>query len=119
MFQLQQATEYTPQKFFSESRLSLQILMKLLYKLSHNLELMTIAHDLALARKTVSVWASLVRDAIITYFDINKVKVGGVSDDGTSLIVEMDEILFFIRKYNRGLIRTGQWYVAGVERGSK
>jgi len=104
---------------FSESRLPLQILMKLLYKLSHNIEIMTIAHDLVLTRKTVSVWASLVRDAIITYFEKNKVKVGGFSDDGTSLIVEMDESLFFKRKYNRGLIRNGQWYVAGVERGSK
>ena len=82
--------------------------MKLLYKLSYNLELITITHDIVLARKTVSVWASLVRDAIITYFDINKVKVGGFSDDGTILIVEMDESLFFKRKYNRG-----------VERGSK
>ena len=77
--------------FFSESRLSLQILMKLSYKLSHNLELMTISHDLVLARKTVSVWASLACDVIITYFDTNKVKVGGFSDNGISLIVKMDE----------------------------
>ena len=75
---------------------------------------MTVAHDLGLSRKTVSAWATLVREAIITYFEENKVKIGG-----TNVIVEMDESLFFKRKYNRGLIRNGQWYVAGVERGTK
>jgi transposase-like protein len=45
--------------------------------------------------------------------------LGGLDEFGIPKVVEIDEILFFRAKYNRGNHTTGQWYVGGVERGSK
>ncbi|KAG0441294.1 hypothetical protein DMUE_1156 [Dictyocoela muelleri] len=39
--------------------------------------------------------------------------------DGTSNIVEIDKSLFFKRKYNRGRVTNGQWYLLEVERETK
>jgi transposase-like protein len=49
---------------------------------------------------------------------LNKTKIGGVLEDGSSIIVEIDEILFFKRKYNRGIVRNRMWYVRWIQRGS-
>jgi hypothetical protein len=50
---------------------------------------------------------------------INKEKLGRYNEDGTSKTVEVDESLFFKRKYNRGGAREQTWYIGGVERVSK
>lgn len=42
--------------------------------------------------------------------------VGGVNDDGTPIIVEVDESLFCKMKYGRGHSVQGVWVVGGVER---
>ncbi len=46
-------------------------------------------------------------------------KVGGINHDGTSKVVEIDESYFFKRTYNRGHATEGQWFVGGIERGTK
>jgi transposase-like protein len=45
--------------------------------------------------------------------------LGGRDEFGIPKVVEIDESLFFRAKYNRGNHTIGQWYVGGVERGSK
>jgi hypothetical protein len=42
-----------------------------------------------------------------------------LDDDGYPKIVEIDESMFFKRKYNRGRIINGQWFVGGIQRNSK
>ncbi|KAJ8651267.1 hypothetical protein O0I10_013250 [Lichtheimia ornata] len=47
---------------------------------------------------------------------IEDMRVGGVNDDGTPIIVEVDESLFCKMKYGRGHSVQGVWVVGGVER---
>lgn len=105
--------------FFFESRLNLVTIAKLMYKLSANLEMLNISHDLDVHRNCVSKWARIILHSVVHYFEIYKVKIGGIEANGTPKIIEMDESLFFKRKYNRGTIREGRWYVGGVERGTR
>lgn len=44
--------------------------------------------------------------------------LGGLNDDFTSKVVEIDESKFFHRKYHRGQWRQGHWVFGGVERES-
>ena len=41
-----------------------------------------------------------------------------MNEDGTSVVVEIDETKFFHRKYHRGQWRPGHWVFGGIERGS-
>ena len=41
-----------------------------------------------------------------------------MNEDGTSVVVEIDETKFFHRKYHRGKWRPGHWVFGGIERGS-
>ncbi|KAG0439992.1 hypothetical protein DMUE_2062, partial [Dictyocoela muelleri] len=43
----------------------------------------------------------------------------GFNEDGIRKIVEIDESYFFKRKYNRGRLTNGVWYIGGIERGSR
>lgn len=78
-----------------------------------------IAFELGISRYTVSDWADIVRNVIAEHLLKISQKIGGVDQYGVSKIVEIDESLFFKRKYNRGIIKHGTWYVGGVERGTK
>jgi hypothetical protein len=49
----------------------------------------------------------------------NSKRLGGYNENGQPKIVKIDESLFFKSKYNHGMQTAGQWYVGGVERGSK
>lgn len=64
-------------------------------------------------------WCSMCREAIGFFTSENIVPIGGVNEDNSSKIVEIDESLFLRRKYNRGRILNNQWYVGGIERGTK
>jgi hypothetical protein len=61
----------------------------------------------------------LCRDRIIEEVITNSQRLGGRDEFGIPKVVEIDESLFFHAKYNRGNHTTGQWYVGGIERGSK
>lgn len=44
---------------------------------------------------------------------------GRFNQEGTRKIVEVDNILFYKRKYNRGCKTDGKCYVSGIEGGPK
>lgn len=111
-------TSIRTRSFFNGSKLPIATILKLIYKLSENLEGDSIGFDLNINKNTVSKWSGIVRDAVLFYFEINKMKIGGVGEDGHCKTVEVDESLFFKRKYNRGTARSATWYIGGVERGS-
>ena len=69
--------------------------------------------------ETVSSLTHLAREAICYYLVQNKEKIGGLNDDGNRKIVEIDESKFFKRKYNRGRYTHEQWFVGGIERGTR
>jgi hypothetical protein len=46
-------------------------------------------------------------------------QIGGLDQNGMSVVVEIDASTFFHRKYNRGQWREGHWVFGGVERNSE
>ncbi|KAF7682471.1 hypothetical protein TCON_2304 [Astathelohania contejeani] len=49
----------------------------------------------------------------------NDARIGSIDKNGKSIIVEIDESLFFKRKYQSGRVRNGIWYVEGGKMNSK
>ena len=49
----------------------------------------------------------------------NEIILGGITDTGHRSIVVIDESVFFKRKYNRGRIQNNQWFIGGIERGTR
>lgn len=45
-------------------------------------------------------------------------EIGGIDENGEAIVVEIDESLFFQRKYHRGANKPGKWVFGRVERGS-
>jgi transposase-like protein len=104
---------------FENSKLSFRKIIKAMYKYISRISYLDIAHDLEINRKTASAYGMLCRDRIIDEVITNSQMLGGRDEFGIPKIVEIDESLFFRAKYNRGNHTVGQWYVGGIERGSK
>ena len=83
------------------------------------MEFVQIAYDLNINRITVSQYCDLFREAIVYYIEMNSTRIGGYDNEGNPNVVEIDESLFFRRKYNRDRIQNEQWYVGGIERGTR
>jgi transposase-like protein len=99
--------------------LCLKIILKIIYKYIRGDMLVDIAFELDIDRQTIGKWAELVREAISFYVEENSSMLGGYDEEGNMKVVEMDESLFFRRKYNRGKLHNNQWYIGGIERGSR
>jgi hypothetical protein len=61
----------------------------------------------------------LFHEAICFYVLNNSERIGSRDDNGFRKIVEIDESLFFKRKYNIGKLSNEQLYVGEIERGSR
>ena len=105
--------------FFENSRLSLKLILKILNKYMAKVEYVQMAFDLEVSRITISGYCDLFREAICYYIEIHSTRIGGIDNEGNQKIVEIDESLFFRRKYNRGRIQNEQWYIGGIERGTR
>jgi len=77
-----------------------------------------IAYDLNVNKNTASKWCLLMRELIQNYLIENGEMLGGFDENNNPKIVEIDESLFFKRKYNRGRFINAQWVFGMVERGS-
>lgn len=104
---------------FEICRLKMKKIMKIIYKYIQRVPFLDIAYDLKIDRKTASLYSMMCRDAIISYITSSSERIGGLDPSGLPKIVEIDESLFFRAKYNRGNHTPGQWYVGGIERGTK
>jgi transposase-like protein len=104
---------------FENCRLNGKTILKIMAKYINNYEYVQIAYDLNTTRQTVSDYCELFREAVFYSYETNRELIGGVDENGSGKIVEIDESLFFKRKYNRGRIINGQWYIGGIERGSR
>jgi transposase-like protein len=105
--------------FLNGCRLKIKTIFKVLYKYINGICQGDIAYDLNINRESVFKYGEISRQVICNYVSENNERIGGFDGDGLPKIVEIDESLFFRRKYNRGRQTSGQWYVGGVERGTK
>ncbi|KAG0439019.1 hypothetical protein DMUE_2726 [Dictyocoela muelleri] len=96
----------------------MKTIFKIMYIYQYNSLFVDISYDLDKHRTTVSGYADLVRETITEHIASNRDKLGGLNDLGSPKIVEIDESLFFKRKYNRRIIKNGQWYIGGIEKGT-
>ena len=55
------------------------------------------------------------RDICSQWLENNPIGIGGIAEDGTSIVLEIDESKIFRRKYNRGQWR-GHWVSGDIER---
>lgn len=76
-------------------------------------------YDLSKSKNTITEWFKLIREIMQDHLLANPRLLGGLDEYGNKKIVEIDESLFFRRKYNRGRERPQQWVLGMVERGSK
>ena len=63
-------------------------------------------------------WGNFCRDMCKKSNDRDLSAIGGIESSGTPIIVEIDELLFFHRKYNRCLLHPNHWVFGGIERES-
>ena len=93
------------------------VLKSLNFWASNTLQI-TIGYELQLNKNTISSWFINLRGYIQDYFLETLEQIGGLDEEGNPKIVEIDESLFFRRKYNRGRYRDAQWVFGAVERDS-
>lgn len=92
--------------------------LRFLIRWCNNDLIKTISEEVELHNKTISVWCRDLREIIQNILFENLRMLGGIDAAGISKIVEIDESLFFKRKYNRGRLRSPQWVFGGIERNS-
>ncbi|XP_047143060.1 male abnormal protein mab-31 [Hydra vulgaris] len=106
--------------FFTRSKLSFKQIILFIYCWSRDMQLKDIQHEARLSsvNHTLVDWGNFCRDVCEVEIETNPNVVGGINNDGTAIVVEIDESKFFHRKYHRGQWRPGHWVFGGIERGS-
>lgn len=105
--------------YFQDSRYSFNEIFLFLHKYIKGDTFSDISYELSKEPKSVSNLADLAREVICNFIHDNGQMIGGREADGGRKIVEIDESQFFKRKYNQGRLVNGQWYVGGIERGTR
>lgn len=99
---------------FEKSKLSINLLIKLIYWWSKGLNAENTAKQLAIkSDNTIVNWFEVLRDFVSFYLSSNQTKLGG-----RNKIVEIDEMKLGKRKYHRGRRIEGQWIFGMIERDS-
>jgi hypothetical protein len=79
-----------------------------------------IIKELSLSKNTLSSWCLNLRELYqIILLNSSDFQLGGTDDEGNPKIVEIDESLFFRRKYNVGRCRSSGWVFGMIERVTK
>lgn len=107
--------------FFSGSHLTLLQLLIIVYGWARNWQQDTTALEAELgpgSTHTIVDWFNFCRDICEQHLENFPKEIGGLNEDLTAKVVEIDESKFFHRKYHRGQWREGHWVFGGIERGS-
>ena len=65
---------------------------------------------------TVIDWYNFVRDVCAIDVRNNPQPLGGFDNNGSPIVVEIDESYFYHRKYHRGRVNVGEWVFGAVEK---
>ena len=105
--------------FFSHSHLSLFSLIVIMYCWARDMPQKNACEESGgVSSHTIVDWFNFCRDICAQWLENHPMEIGGIDENGESLVVEIDETKFFHRKYHRGLWREGHWVFGGIERGS-
>ncbi len=102
--------------FFAESHMSPKQIMIVTYCWANNLLQWQAANEADVYRTTVSDWYERCRDNCEAWLQAHPTVLGGRDANGGRKIVEIDESLFFKRKYQVGRWRGNHWVFGGIER---
>ena len=101
---------------FENSNLNLRDTVFLIYFWSQEILQKVTAYELQLSTKTVSDWYNKFREICIQYLQNNPMQLGGMTEVNEPLVVEIDESLFFKRKYHKGRNTSASWVFGAIER---
>jgi transposase-like protein len=104
--------------FFERSHLPLNKLLMIIYFWSHRASLTFISEQLEISYRVCVDWYNFIRDICVRWNGDHKVAIGGLDDDITGRIVEIDETVIAKRKYNRGRLVKERWLFGGIDRES-
>jgi len=102
--------------FFAKSHLSLRQMLFFIYFWCQDTPSSFITHELNISRRVVIDFANFCREICVNWIDMNPAHLGGLNDDLTPKVVEVDESKFFHRKYGRGTWHEGHWVFGAVDR---
>ncbi|XP_076296216.1 uncharacterized protein LOC143216748 [Lasioglossum baleicum] len=117
----------TVDSMFEEIRLPMYKAIRLLYCFTrdfsdsdtvHELYDFTNENDASVSLTTVAAWHRFCREIIVdefTQIQVDKPKLGGISDSGDPIAVQIDETRFGKKNYKRGTQIEGQWLLGMVD----
>lgn len=104
--------------YFYNSKIELLVNLRLLKGTVYHNEQQVTSYEEKVNFKTLAKWERVVSEAFAYHVEITKQPIGGVDEEGNGKPCEVNESLFFKRKYNRNRVREQLWYFGGVKRGT-
>ena len=101
---------------FFKSNLPLGKLVWLLFSWATEIAMQDMTWHLNISKHTVIDWYNFVRDVCAIDVRNNPQPLGGFDNNGSPIVVEIDESYFYHRKYHRGRVNVGEWVFGAVER---
>lgn len=92
-------------------------LFSFIYEWSKNSLLVNCAEEAEISFSTAVELAKDLREICIIRMLIEIQTLGGINEDESPNIVEIDESLFWKRKYNMGRVKDQEWIIGMIERG--
>lgn len=105
--------------FFSESKLGPAIILNYMYLWTIQSTQEQNCLELNINKNTAVEWSKDIREICMVRMIDETETIGGLDENQNPIVVEIDESIFFKRKYNRGRLRSAQWVFGAVERNSK
>ncbi|GAB1604318.1 hypothetical protein Ahia01_000713200 [Argonauta hians] len=103
---------------FANRKISLKNMIIMMFMWVSDYPQSQIAKETCLSPKTLVDFCNFQREICKKYLEDHPQTLGGIDDNGESIIVEIDESKFFHRKYHRGTWHVGHWVFGAIERHS-
>jgi hypothetical protein len=101
-------TSVRASSFFGNMRKYLKAIFLFMYYWSKKNIKEDIGREIRINKNSMTEWSYLLREVCQAMFLFADIKLGGVNEKGVPRVVEIDESLFFKRKYHRGGYRNQQ-----------
>jgi transposase-like protein len=108
----------TSDSMFEGSHLKIEKIVLLMYMWCKEHMQKNIVEELGINKNTCSQWCNKFRERCEYAMEEENEIIGGVDENGNSIDVEIDESLFFKRKFNRGRLGRPIWVFGAFERNS-